>query len=114
MSHMYPAAHHRISREMIAAGGLLSEWFHDTPAARGNFPRRNRIVAGLADATVVVEAGPGGGALITADIAASYDRDVFAFPGRAADANTRGCRPAYRRLGKECAGSWRTGCARYH
>src|SRR3546814_2865190 len=91
MSHMYPAAHHRSSREMISAGGLLSEWFQDTPAAPVNFPRRNRIVAGLADATVVVEAGPGGGALITADIAASYDRDVFAFPGRAGDANSQGC-----------------------
>lgn len=91
MNSMYPAAHYGISREMEQQGGLLSEFFHDAPAVPENFPKRNRIVAGLADATIVVEAGKKGGALITADIAASYDREVFAFPGRLRDKNSEGC-----------------------
>lgn len=88
---IYPPAHYRISREIIGRGALLSEFLHDAPAAPENFPRRNRIIAGLSDATVVIEAGEKGGALITAGIASSYDRDVFALPGRVNDANAAGC-----------------------
>lgn len=91
INRIYPAAHYRISREMEQEGGLLSEFFHDFPAVPENFPKRNRIVAGLSDATIVVEANEKGGALITADIASSYDREVFAFPGRLRDENSRGC-----------------------
>ncbi|QEC53305.1 DNA processing protein [Anseongella ginsenosidimutans] len=91
LNRIYPAAHSRISRDMEQEGGLLSEFFHDFPALPENFPKRNRIVAGLSDATIVVEANEKGGALITADIASSYDREVFAFPGRLRDENSRGC-----------------------
>ena len=91
MNRIYPAAHVRVSREMEQQGGLLSEFLHDSPTIPGNFPKRNRIVAGLSDATIVVEAGEKGGALITADIASSYDREVFALPGRLGDENSAGC-----------------------
>jgi DNA processing protein len=76
---------------MLANGGLISELPSDSPFAPGNFPARNRIIAGLSDCTVVVESGPKGGSLITADIAGSYDREVFAYPGRPTDAQSVGC-----------------------
>jgi DNA processing protein len=70
---------------MLEHGGLLREFPSGTIPDRENFPQRNRIVAGLSDATVVIEASIKGGALITAEIANSYNRDVFAFPGRIDD-----------------------------
>jgi DNA processing protein len=76
---------------MLDNGGLLSEYPSGTIPDRENFPQRNRIVAGMADATVVIEAGLKGGALITAEIANSYNRDVFAFPGRLGDDYSEGC-----------------------
>lgn len=91
LNHMYPAAHAGVSRSIRAQGGLLSEFMHDCPPAPGNFPKRNRIIAGLSDATVVVEATEKGGALITAKIASGYDREVFALPGRLSDENAAGC-----------------------
>jgi len=91
LNHMYPAAHAGISRSIRSQGGLLSEFMHDCPPAPGNFPKRNRIIAGLSDATVVVEATEKGGALITAGIASGYDREVFALPGRLSDENAAGC-----------------------
>jgi DNA processing protein len=69
----------------------VSELPSGSPFAPGNFPARNRVIAGLSDCTVVVESGPKGGSLITADIANSYDREVFAFPGRPTDARSEGC-----------------------
>jgi DNA processing protein len=76
---------------MLENGGLLTEYSFGTNPDRQHFPERNRIVAGMADATVVVEAGLKGGALITAEIANSYNRDVFAFPGRLGDEYSEGC-----------------------
>ena len=76
---------------MLENGGLLSEYPSGTVPDRENFPQRNRIVAGIADATIVIEAGIKGGALITAEIANSYNRDVFAFPGRVGDTYSEGC-----------------------
>jgi DNA processing protein len=76
---------------MLQHGGLLTEFPSQTIPDRENFPKRNRIIAGLADATIVVEANSKGGALITADLANSYDREVCAFPGRATDEYSRGC-----------------------
>jgi DNA processing protein len=70
---------------MLGQGGLLTEFMSGTRPDRNNFPMRNRIIAGMCDAIVVVEAGRKGGALITADIANSYNRDVFAVPGRVTD-----------------------------
>jgi DNA processing protein len=69
----------------------VTEFLHDEQPEPNNFVKRNRIIAGIADATVVVESGEQGGALITADIANSYSRDVFAFPGRTFDNYSRGC-----------------------
>lgn len=91
LAHVYPQAHRGIAGKIKQEGGLLTEFFHDTAPVPENFPKRNRIVAGLSDATLVVEAGEKGGALITANLAMSYDRDVFALPGRLSDTNSMGC-----------------------
>lgn len=91
LDNLYPAAHLATSKEMKLKGGLITEFISGTPLSPGLFPRRNRIIAGLCDALVVVEAAEKGGALITADLANSYDRDVFAFPGRVNDPNALGC-----------------------
>ncbi|WP_244139459.1 DNA-processing protein DprA [Mucilaginibacter ginkgonis] len=91
LDRLYPASHRGTADKMMANGGLLTEYPSNTIADRENFPARNRIVAGMADATVVVEAGIKGGALITAEIANSYNRDVFAFPGRVGDEYSEGC-----------------------
>jgi DNA processing protein len=76
---------------MLNNGGLLTEFLSDTTPDRHNFISRNRIVAGLCDATIVVESAEKGGSLITADIAGSYHRECFAFPGRTSDEYSRGC-----------------------
>jgi len=82
---VYPWMHRSLAEKMVTQGGLLTEFMSGTKPDRTNFPKRNRIIAGLCDAIVVVEAGRKGGALITADIANSYNRDVFAVPGRVND-----------------------------
>lgn len=91
LDRLYPAAHYATADKMKLNGGLLTEYPSGTVPDRENFPARNRIVAGMADATIVVEAGIKGGALITAEIANSYNRDVFAFPGRVNDEYSEGC-----------------------
>jgi DNA processing protein len=91
LDRIYPSQNRQIAEKMLENGGLLTEYPSGTIPDRENFPQRNRIVAGIADATVVVEAGIKGGALITAEIANSYNRDVFAFPGRVGDAFSEGC-----------------------
>jgi len=88
---IYPSANKNLAGRMIKNGGLLTEFFSKSQPDRENFPKRNRIIAGLSDATLVIEAGPKGGALITADIANSYDRDVFTIPGRVGDLYSKGC-----------------------
>lgn len=90
LDRMYPAAHKSLAREMVASGGILTEFPSGTLPDRANFPVRNRVVAGLSDITVVVESDEKGGAMITAYMAASYDREVAAFPGRAYDAKSSG------------------------
>ena len=80
LSLLYPSAHAATAREIIRNGALLTEFLSDTPIDRNNFVRRNRLIAGLSDLTIVVESNIRGGALITADIANSYNRDVFACP----------------------------------
>ena len=91
LSQLYPSAHTATAREIIRQGALLTEFLSDTPIDRNNFVRRNRLIAGLSDLTIVVESNIRGGALITADIANSYNRDVFACPGRLTDAYSTGC-----------------------
>jgi len=91
LDRMYPSQNRSTAEKMIENGSLLTEYPSGTIPDRENFPQRNRIVAGIADATVVIEAGIKGGALITAEIANSYNRDVFAFPGRVGDDYSEGC-----------------------
>ena len=91
LSQIYPASHASTAREIIGNGALLTEFLSDSPIDKNNFVRRNRLIAGLSDLTIVVESNIRGGALITADIANSYNRDVFAFPGRLTDACSAGC-----------------------
>ena len=88
---IYPAAHRKTAEKMREQGGLLTEFPFGTPPDRYNFPARNRIIAGLSDGTVVVEAAIKGGALITAELALSYDRDVLAVPGNLGSPVSAGC-----------------------
>lgn len=88
---LYPGEHASTAKDMVEQGALVSELTSGSPFAPGNFPARNRVIAGLSDCTIVVESGPKGGSLITADIASSYDREVFAFPGRPTDPRSEGC-----------------------
>ena len=78
---IYPASNRKLALDMLAAGGLLSEFLIGTKPDRMHFPMRNRIIAGLADAVVVIESNKNGGSLITAELANDYNREVFAFPG---------------------------------
>ncbi|HBS85748.1 MAG TPA: DNA-protecting protein DprA [Bacteroidales bacterium] len=88
---IYPTLHSKAAAEIMEHGALLTEFSSSSTNDKSNFARRNRIVAGMADATVVIESGLKGGSLITADIAMSYNRDVFAFPGKAGDQHSSGC-----------------------
>ena len=88
---IYPSLHRYTAEAMVKNGGLLTDFTSDTLPERNNFIRRNRIIAGISDATLVIESGIKGGALITADIAASYNRDVLAVPGRPEDQWAAGC-----------------------
>tara|TARA_B100000795_G_scaffold81725_1_gene58923 strand:+ start:6987 stop:8090 length:1104 start_codon:yes stop_codon:yes gene_type:complete len=97
LDRVYPQMHSQVARDMQGNGGVLSDFMSGTKPDRENFPKRNRIIAGLSDATIVVEARKKGGALITADIANSYSRDVFAVPGRVGDENSEGCNNLIRR-----------------
>jgi DNA processing protein len=88
---IYPKRHIKEVREMQGNGGLLTEYWSKTNPDRENFVKRNRIVAGLSEATIVIESASKGGSLITAGIANSYNRDVFAVPGRTSDEYSKGC-----------------------
>lgn len=88
---VYPAQHKSIAAQIAAEGALITDFTTQDKLDRKNFLKRNRIVAGLADATIVIESAEKGGALVTADIALSYSRDVLAFSGRATDSFSKGC-----------------------
>ncbi len=88
---LYPAQHKALAKEVVLQGGLLTEFTQKTKPDRHNFPRRNRIVAGMADCTVVIETAIRGGSMITAALANNYNRDVFAYPGRNNDVKSEGC-----------------------
>jgi DNA processing protein len=88
---IYPSIHRSVAQEMLLQGGLLTEFTIGEKPEAHNFPSRNRIIAGMSDLTIVVEAAEKGGALITADIANSYNRDVFALPGDIHNKYSRGC-----------------------
>ena len=91
LDQIYPRFHRDTAVQMVQQGGLLTEFPSRSNADKRNFVQRNRIVAGMADATVVVESAKKGGSLITAEIAESYGRDIFAFPGRIGDTYSEGC-----------------------
>lgn len=91
ISTIYPSLHENTAKAMLHKGGWVTDFSSDTLPERNNFIRRNRIIAGISDATLIVESGIKGGALITADIAASYNRDVMAIPGRPDDEWSAGC-----------------------
>lgn len=91
LDRLYPGEHAATAKEMRSQGALVTELTSGSSFAPGNFPARNRVIAGLSDCTIVVESGNKGGSLITADIANSYDREVMAFPGRPSDPRSIGC-----------------------
>ncbi|MEJ6793766.1 MAG: DNA-processing protein DprA [Flavobacteriales bacterium] len=88
---IYPTSHKNIATQMLQNGGLITEFLSETNLGRENFVRRNRIVAGISDATIVVESKKKGGAMITAKLANDYNRDVFAVPGKWNDVISSGC-----------------------
>ena len=91
LDRIYPSVHRKTAIDMLENGALLTEFPSKTTPDKHNFVKRNRIVAGMADAVVVIESGEKGGSLITADIANSYFREVFALPGRTTDPMSVGC-----------------------
>lgn len=91
LDRLYPSQHKSIADEMLSNGGLVTEFLSGTKPDRENFPKRNRVVAGLADAIIVIESSKKGGSLITAELGNSYNRDVFALPGRITDSQSEGC-----------------------
>jgi DNA processing protein len=91
LDRLYPATHSATAKNMLERGGLLTEFPSGTNPDKPNFVQRNRIIAGMCDALVVVESSEKGGSLITAEMANDYNRDVFAFPGRITDESSRGC-----------------------
>ena len=97
LDRIYPALHRNVAVAMLEHGGLLTEYVSGTRPDPWHFVARDRIIAGLADAVVVVESKAKGGALITAQMALDYDRDVFACPGRPSDEQSQGCNNLIRR-----------------
>ncbi|TND09500.1 MAG: DNA processing protein [Bacteroidetes bacterium] len=91
LDNLYPNENRGLAKKMIKNGGLLTEYTSNTNPDRENFPSRNRIVAGLLDALIVVESGVEGGSLITVEYAINYNRDVFAFPGAVGEERSAGC-----------------------
>lgn len=88
---LYPSVHRQIANRIAGQGGLISDFFSNNPPDPKNFIRRNRIIAGLSEATLVIESGIKGGAMVTAEMANSYDRDVMVVPGRTDDLMSKGC-----------------------
>jgi len=91
LDRIYPTQNKLLAKQMIESGGLLTDFKSGTNPDRQNFPKRNRIVAGISDAVLVIESGLKGGSLITAELANGYNRDVFAIPGRISDIKNEGC-----------------------
>ncbi|CAM1343303.1 DNA-processing protein DprA [Tenacibaculum aestuarii] len=91
LEEIYPKTHKKYIHEVNNNGGFITEFWHDEQPMRENFLKRNRIVAGISKATIIIESAEKGGSLVTADIANSYNRDVFALSGRATDTYSKGC-----------------------
>lgn len=91
LDRIYPTQNKTLAKQMTEQGGLLTDFLSNTNPDRQNFPKRNRIVAGMCDALIVIESGIKGGSLITAELANSYNKDVFAIPGKTTDTKSEGC-----------------------
>jgi DNA processing protein len=91
LDEIYPKVHKKYINQVSENGGFLTEFWHNETPLRENFLKRNRIVAGISKATIIIESAVKGGSLVTADIANSYDKDVFAVPGRTTDLYSKGC-----------------------
>ncbi|MEO8932889.1 MAG: DNA-processing protein DprA [Xanthomarina sp.] len=91
LNQVYPKAHKKYVAEVEKNGGFFTDFWSSAPFDRNNFLKRNRVIAGLSEATIVIESADKGGSLVTADIANSYNRDVFAVPGRVTDSQSLGC-----------------------
>ena len=91
LDRIYPPQNKTLAKQMIENGGLLTEFLSHTSPDKQNFPKRNRIVAGMCDCLVVIESGKKGGSLITAELANGYNKDVFAIPGKTTDTKSEGC-----------------------
>ena len=92
LDQIYPPDHSNLAKDMAKnGGGLLTEFRSQTNPDKHNFPTRNRIVAGMSDATIVIESGLKGGSMVTAELANGYKKDVFAFPGKVTDHKSAGC-----------------------
>ena len=91
LDNIYPSQHTTLAKEILLNGGLLTEFRKNTSPDKHNFPKRNRIVAGMSDATLVIETAVKGGSMITAELAYNYNRDVFAVPGKLTDSKSAGC-----------------------
>jgi DNA processing protein len=92
LDQIYPPDHSNLAKDMVKdGGGLLTEFRSQTNPDKHNFPTRNRIVAGMSDATIVIESGIKGGSMVTAELANGYNKDVFAFPGKVTDNKSAGC-----------------------
>ncbi len=91
LDRIYPTQNKALAKQMTEQGGLLTDFISNTNPDKQNFPKRNRIVAGMCDALVVIESGKKGGSLITAELANGYNKDVFAIPGKTTDTRSEGC-----------------------
>src|SRR5690606_35991590 len=91
LNQIYPKTHKKYMQQVENNGGFITEFWSSDAFDRNNFLKRNRIIAGISEATLVIESAEKGGSLVTADIANSYNRDVFAVPGRASDTQSVGC-----------------------
>ncbi|MES2429638.1 MAG: DNA-processing protein DprA [Bacteroidota bacterium] len=91
LDRIYPAQNKMLAKQMTEQGGLLTEFLNNTIPDKQNFPKRNRIVAGMCDGIIIIESGKKGGSLITAELANGYNKDVFAVPGKTTDTKSEGC-----------------------
>ena len=96
---IYPKSHQKYMNEVYENGGFITDFWHNEMLKRENFLKRNRIIAGISEATIIIESAETGGSLVTADIANSYSRDVFAVPGRTTDIYSKGCNNLIKRNG---------------
>ena len=91
LDRIYPQQNKTLAKQITEQGGLLTDFISNTTPDKQNFPKRNRIVAGISDAVIVIESGKKGGSLITAELGNGYNKDVFAIPGRTNDSKSEGC-----------------------